>query len=199
MRITYLDYLPDEHRDAAVDMFLKLLHEKFVPLLGNGDKARHILSEGINPAQCITAIADDTLAGVLAVQEGRDSLMNPGLGSVIRAYGVFSGMFRMAGLILLYHDTMPGEAYVDGVAVADGFRGKGIGTGLLAALEERAMGKGMETITLEVIDSNPRAEALYRRLGFRTVSTAKLWPFNRIFGFPFKASLLMEKPLSRKP
>ncbi|MCG8617585.1 MAG: GNAT family N-acetyltransferase, partial [Desulfobacterales bacterium] len=118
-----------------------------------------------------------------------------GVSSMIRTYGLVDGAFRLAGLTALYHDTVPGEAYVDGVAVAGGFRGMGIGSGLLAALEKRAYGRGMERLTLEVIDSNPRAHALYLRLGFRDVSNSNLWPVNKIFGFPFDRTTLMEKRL----
>jgi ribosomal protein S18 acetylase RimI-like enzyme len=44
-------------------------------------------------------------------------------------------------------------------------RGKGIGTKLILAIEERAKELGLETLHLEVYRGNPAIE-LYRRLGF---------------------------------
>ena len=47
-----------------------------------------------------------------------------------------------------------------------GARGRGVGQGLLDALEERARERGCCKISLEVHDTNTRAKALYRRRGF---------------------------------
>ncbi len=74
---------------------------------------------------------------------------------------------------------------------------KGVGSGLFCILEKRARAQGMKKIALEVIDTNPRAIALYKRLGFSEISTEKIAPFNRIFGFSFEASVLMEKALAK--
>jgi GNAT superfamily N-acetyltransferase len=45
-------------------------------------------------------------------------------------------------------------------------RSRGIGTALIAEAEHRAVGRGLGSIGLGVADDNPRAAALYLRLGF---------------------------------
>jgi GNAT superfamily N-acetyltransferase len=45
-------------------------------------------------------------------------------------------------------------------------RSRGIGTALIAEAEGRAAGRGLGSIGLGVADDNPRAAALYLRLGF---------------------------------
>jgi GNAT superfamily N-acetyltransferase len=45
-------------------------------------------------------------------------------------------------------------------------RSRGIGTALIAEAERRAVGRGLGWIGLGVADDNPRAAALYLRLGF---------------------------------
>ncbi len=195
--ITYLNHLPDDLKDEAVSLILDLLGDKFEPLLGKGKRAHQVLIKGMDTAQCIVAVSQGKLAGILAIQEGNKSLMNPGIPSLIGGYGILGGFFRLAGLWILYHSPDIGELYVDGVAVSRAFQGKGVGSGLFCVLEKRARAQGMKKIALEVIDTNPRAIALYKRLGFSEISTEKIAPFNRIFGFPFEASVLMEKALAK--
>jgi len=52
------------------------------------------------------------------------------------------------------------------LAVVDGYRGRGIGQTLLAAVEEQARALGCCRITLEVRSDNEGAQRLYRALGF---------------------------------
>lgn len=51
------------------------------------------------------------------------------------------------------------------VALLSAFQGRGIGTGILRALQDRAQGEG-KPLSLHVQRGNDGAAALYRRLGF---------------------------------
>ena len=51
-----------------------------------------------------------------------------------------------------------------------GMRSRGIGTTLIAAAERLAIARKIREIGLGVADDNPRAAALYRRLGFAEVN-----------------------------
>jgi ribosomal protein S18 acetylase RimI-like enzyme len=55
---------------------------------------------------------------------------------------------------------------VHDLAVLPVYRGRGIATALLAAVETEARRRGCCKLTLEVREDNPKAEELYRRLGF---------------------------------
>jgi ribosomal protein S18 acetylase RimI-like enzyme len=52
------------------------------------------------------------------------------------------------------------------LAVLPQFRGKGAGRALLQAAEDHARRQGCCRLTLEVLESNSGAQALYRRFGF---------------------------------
>lgn len=64
-------------------------------------------------------------------------------------------------------------AYVANVGVAPAFQGRGIGASLLRHLHEEARAMGMARCMLDVSMENPRAEALYARLGYRVVRERK--------------------------
>ena len=52
-------------------------------------------------------------------------------------------------------------------------RGRGIGTALLTDQIEMARSKGFRRCALDVAVTNPRAQVLYERLGFRVVGERK--------------------------
>jgi ribosomal protein S18 acetylase RimI-like enzyme len=63
------------------------------------------------------------------------------------------------------------------LAVHETLRSLGIGTALVAALEVRARSARRTTARLTVEHDNPRALALYRRLGYREAGSAvESWP-----------------------
>ena len=66
-------------------------------------------------------------------------------------------------------ETAAGEFYIDSLAVAPSFRGKGVGRRLLAAMRDKAFDSGYENVGLLVDFDNPRAEKLYSSAGFKRV------------------------------
>lgn len=68
-------------------------------------------------------------------------------------------------------ETEAGELYIDSLAVSPDHRGNGIASLLLKATIDKARRMGIGRTVLLVDTGNPRAEALYTRLGFRCVGT----------------------------
>jgi ribosomal-protein-alanine N-acetyltransferase len=62
--------------------------------------------------------------------------------------------------------NVAGEGNINNVAVAEGYRRKGIAEALMTELLHRARLMGMEDFTLEVRMSNTAAIRLYEKLGF---------------------------------
>ncbi|RKT47297.1 GNAT family N-acetyltransferase [Thiocapsa rosea] len=85
---------------------------------------------------------------VLLARDGEDAV---GLAICFQGFSTFR-----ARPLLNIHD----------LAVLPSHRGRGIATALLAAIEAEARRRGCCKLTLEVREDNPRAEALYRALGF---------------------------------
>lgn len=61
------------------------------------------------------------------------------------------------------------ELYLANFGVAPSRRGQGIGEAMLRQQLERARASGYRRFSLDVAVTNPRAEALYRRLGLKVV------------------------------
>jgi ribosomal protein S18 acetylase RimI-like enzyme len=64
----------------------------------------------------------------------------------------------------------PGYLYVGRLAVLPAHRGRGIAAALMNAMEEQARALGLPEIRVEVRLSLPGNVALFRRLGFQTIS-----------------------------
>ena len=59
------------------------------------------------------------------------------------------------------------EAQITNVAVSPDYRGKHVGTEMMAELIRRVKAKGVTALTLEVRPSNEPALALYKNFGFK--------------------------------
>lgn len=76
-----------------------------------------------------------------------------------------------AGELVGYMVAMAGvdELHLLNITVAPDWQGQGHGQALMLALQQHARQRGLATLWLEVRESNQRARALYRRLGFEEV------------------------------
>ena len=197
MQIDYLYYLPEAFKATATQVYFNALREKLEPILGNDHRAQDALSSNLATDKCLVAICDGKLVGIMGIQSNKGGFINPNLKSMTRIYGIFGGMLRVGGLAMLNHTTRPDELYVDGVAVVNEMRGKGIGSHLFGLLERKALKDGIRRISLEVIETNTRAKALYKHLGFVESKTQTLWPLNLFLEFPFRSATLMTKTVGR--
>jgi GNAT superfamily N-acetyltransferase len=94
-------------------------------------------------------------------------LHDPGLGRVwlIRVGAETAGYAVLAlGYSLEYRGR---DAFIDELYLRERYRGQGLGRQALQWLEQAARTLGVRALHLEVERGNPRAQALYRRHGFR--------------------------------
>lgn len=196
MQMKYVDHLPTGLAFRAMELYLHALRDKFHPILGCNERIIELLRQIVDPNHCLTALRNQEPVGILGIQTSEGGFLNPTLKSLISEYGVISGFYKLTGLYLLDHVTAIDEWYVDGIAVAEERRGLGIGSELMLYFEKTAKEKGIRKLSLDVTNTNPRARALYERLGFVVSKQIRIWPFNRIYGLPFESAILMEKELS---
>ena len=187
--------LPPELVGSASELFLSALSEKLVPILGDDSKATALLESSIMVTSCFSALKDNKLLGVLAIQTEDQNFLNPSFKDLSTRYGFLGAIVKGVALHLLQHKPKPQELHVEGIAVVDFARGKGIGTKLFKELTSFAQTQNFNKITLEVIDTNHRALQLYERLGFTIQKRSKVWPVNKIIGWPFNETIFMEQTI----
>jgi len=87
-----------------------------------------------------------------------------------RGLGVIARGLRVESVIQPPHGDMH---YLAHLAVLPELRGHGVGRALIDQLVGMARDVGRSRVVLDVAASNPRAEALYRRAGFKVVGERK--------------------------
>lgn len=186
--------LAEAHRQQAAALYLEAFGPLLQPLLGEGPRSLNVLERSLDPRHAFVATRGGRLAGLAGFQDGAGSLLDVDLRAMTRAYGLPGGSLRYLGMgLLLSRDQQPGSLLMDGIAVASGMRGQGIGTQLLEAVCEHARANGYTDVRLDVLDSNPRARNLYERVGFVAVKE-RSYPFLQRF-FGFSAVTEMRRPV----
>lgn len=174
----------DSERPMIAQMYWTAFGQKLGRVMGPAPRALAFIEDILDPTHAICARSDDgTLLGVAGFKTQRSALAGGDWSDLSRHYGLFGSGWRMALLGLLERDTENDRFLMDGIFVADAAQGKGVGTALLDAICDEARTRGYAEVRLDVIDTNPRARALYERRGFVAGETHGLGPLRYIFGF----------------
>lgn len=188
---------PETVRDQAAHLYFEAFAGKLGGLLGRDGRGAAFFQRILNPDFAISALSadGDRLLGIAGFKTAEGSMTAGGLGDLTAIYGWFGTAWRAPFLALLERDRVENQLLMDGIAVATEARGLGIGTALLEAIVREAGNRNLKTVRLDVIDSNPRARALYERFGFAVMSTEKIGPLRHVFGF--SSSCRMELDVAR--
>lgn len=175
---------PEVERPLAARLFWHAFSGKLGTVMGPEAKALRFLERVINPEFALGAIAPDgRLIGLAGFKTADGALVGGGLKDMTSIYGPIGGTWRGLLLDVLERDTEPDCLLMDGIFVAEEARGQGVGSTLLEAICNEARQRGLSRVRLDVIDSNPRARALYERAGFSAISEEKTEIFEFLFGF----------------
>lgn len=176
--------IPAEHRAQATALYWDAFGAKLNVTMGPKEKAQVFIENVLDPSHGICALDDDgALLGVVGFKTNKSALVDGSFADLRYVYGIFGATWRAAFLNLLERDTEDARFLMDGIFVAPYARGRGVGTALLNAIFNEAKARGYAQVRLDVIDSNPRARALYEREGFKAIKTQSLGPLRYIFGF----------------
>lgn len=197
MTIQITRHLTVEQVDEVIQIVYDAFEKKIDNLEVRADDPEQlfrVLKASARLDQCFFAINDDKVAGVLGIyQDGKNFYFFPW--KVLKQeFGFFGALGRKIVEFFSKVRVKKGELYIGGIAVHSNYRGQGIGTKLIERVEEYGLKNGYNHLTLEVVDTNPKAHKLYQRLGFKDEKT-------RHFGFitepaGFTAATKMKKILS---
>ncbi|AVO38387.1 GNAT family N-acetyltransferase [Pukyongiella litopenaei] len=198
MAVTISVGFDEAERPVATRLFWQAFSAKLGRVLGPEDRALRFLEPVLYPQFAITARdAAGTLVGLAGFKTDRGGLVGGTLRDLAAVYGWFGALWRGALLSVFERDLEPGVFQMDGLCVDATSRGMGVGTALLDAVMREAAARGLEAVQLDVIDSNPRARALYERFGFQAVGSERIGPLRHVFGF--SGATRMRLPVSRTP
>ncbi|WP_298258755.1 GNAT family N-acetyltransferase [uncultured Litoreibacter sp.] len=170
-------------RTHVAHLFWGAFSGKLGAILGPEDRGISFIESVLQPQFAICALEGSQLLGVAGYKTPQGGLVGGDLSDLTPIYGRFGGLWRGLMLDQLERDLTDGQLLMDGIFVDEAARGKGVGTALLDAVVLHAQSGGFAQVRLDVIDSNPRAQALYARQGFEACGEVDAWPLHRVFGF----------------
>lgn len=182
MTFQIVEGLPKGLEAQAADLYWQAFGEKLGKLMGPGTRARAFFADTLHPASVIAACDGEVLLGIAAFKSKGKGFSDAGMGDLWRHYGVGS-LWRVVPLAMLERTSPDTCLQMDGICVDADARGRGVGSALFDALFAMAKREGFAEITLDVIDRNHRARALYERLGFVAGETSATGPLRHLLGF----------------
>ncbi len=186
--------LPERLRADAARLYWQAFGDKLGLVMGPEPRALRFLQRVIRSDQVIAALgADGALLGIAGFKTVNGSFASGQAADLTAIYGPFGGLWRRMVLGLLSDGVDNDRFLLDGLCVDAGARGLGLGSALLAAICDEARTRGFHHVRLEVIDTNWRAIALYKRLGFQVTATQSIGLLRLIFGF--RSALTMVRNL----
>ena len=175
----------DAERERVAELYAGAFGHKLGRILGRGRRAAAFLADSLDPDFALVGedAADGRPIAVAGFRSEEGGLTNGFSDMLTRHYGTLGGLWRRRALELLETPERADKLLVDGIAVDPAWRGRGIGSAMMAALEDIARDRGKRALRLDVIDRNMRARALYARLGFIETASHDLGALRHLYGF----------------
>lgn len=185
--------IPPEDCAEAASLYWEAFGGKLGFIMGPQEKALTFVKSVLRPDHGICA-HDETgrLLGIAGFKTAQGALVGGEFRDLARVYGWISASFRSLLLAALERDIENERFLMDGIFVAQTARGQGVGTALLDAVAQEAKSRGYTQVRLDVIDTNPRAKALYRHVGFKEVKTVKTGLFKYIVRFSAATTMVLD-------
>ncbi len=187
--------IPAGTEDTATALYWDAFGEKLGRVMGPRKKALAFIRRVLDPSHAISAIGvNGELLGVVGFKTNKSALVGGTFRDMCAIYGVFGATWRAVMISLLERDVENKRFLMDGIFVAASARGQGVGSALLQAVMKEAEGRGYDSLRLDVINTNPRARALYERHGFRPAETHHLGPLKALFRFDSATTMVRDLP-----
>jgi ribosomal protein S18 acetylase RimI-like enzyme len=176
--------IPDGAEAQAAALYWEAFGEKLGIVMGPRQQALGYIARVLDPTHAISATDErGKLLGVVGFKTIDGALVGGDYSDLTAIYGHIGALWRAGLLSLLDRDIDNKRFLMDGIFVEPTARGQGVGSALLSAIMGEGRARGYPSLRLDVIDTNPRAKALYERHGFVPHDTSTLGPLKHIFKF----------------
>ena len=181
----------DSERAQVAAMYWAAFGQKLGRVMGPAPRALAFIEDVLDPTHALCARDNiGTLLGVVGFKTYDSALVGGSWRDLARHYGWFGSTWRITLLALLERDSENQRFLMDGIFVSDAAQGKGVGTALLDGICAEGAARGYTEVRLDVIDSNPRARALYDREGFVAGGVQRLGLLRHVFGFDSATTMI---------
>lgn len=178
-----------DRKDVA-HLFWTAFSAKLMRVLGPDAKGEAFFARIMDPDFALSAYDESgRLLGVAGFKTAKGALTDGDFKDIVAIFGWFGATWRLAPLMLLEREIAKDILLMDGIFVAEHARSKGVGAALLQAVCDEAKARNCRAVRLDVIDTNPRARALYERVGFQAHEKHDLGPFKWLFGFSYATTM----------
>jgi ribosomal protein S18 acetylase RimI-like enzyme len=189
--ITFRHGFEDKDRLAAAELYDQAFGAKFSAAIPSRERRVDYLAKTFCVDHCVVAHLGGELVGLAGYHDKSGSLTG-GITypSLLWHLGPLRG--NWAAFIFSFYEHAPAEnvLIMDGIAVAESVRGRGVGTQLLRRIIEHATTAGFSAVRLDVIEGNERAKQLYERGGFVVTKSQKFEYLRWLLGFGGSATML---------
>jgi ribosomal protein S18 acetylase RimI-like enzyme len=185
--------LPGRYRRQAAKLCYEAFRQKFEPILDSPEHGSAILEAGLKSDLILRAVQQDQLVGVVGLEYNGRYFFDLKWAAFVHEFGWLRGMIKMVLFMPFARHHREGDLTIGVIAVHAARRGQGIGTRLFEAVFDYAREKEFRSVSLEVVDTNPKARRLYERLGFAATKTRRYPYLRRIMGFS-AATGMVKKP-----
>ncbi len=177
----------------AAELYEQAFGEKFRAAIPSTTDRLALLSECLIPEFSLCSLDEGEMIGLAGFQTELGALTGGiTLSTLLKHCGLVKGMWAALVLSLLDREANASELVMDGIVVDAAYRGQGIGAELLDGIIEYARDQGYERVRLDVIDTNPRAKALYQRKGFEAKEHTSFPWLKWLIGFSGATTMVYE-------
>lgn len=182
-------------RPALTRLYWSAFGPKLGRVLGPERRAMELIDRVLSPAHALIARdGGGGVIGLIGLRDGNGALVSARMADLRKVYAPLGALWRGAALGLLSKDSDGGRLLIDGLAVAPGRQGQGIGSRLIEAASILSRERGYHALRLDVAEHNHRARALYERRGFAVERELPMGLAGRIFGY--RAATVMVRQLA---
>ena len=178
--------LSEPQKDAILEI-IYIAFEKKITVLELRPKSKEqglrILKECAHFKQGLYAFSHSTVVGGVGMNFHNQQFYRYTWKVLKQEFGVWGAFWRYVIHTLAREKVKENEVYIGAIAVSDAVRSQGIGTLLINAVETFAREREFEFLVLEVVNTNHRAHALYKRLGFIDIKKRKTGRITKRAGF----------------
>ena len=156
----------DNKMDVA-RLYDQAFGHKLAGAIADENARRQILANSFIPSYSFSATCEEKLVGIVGFQTTiKGFTQGISLREVFKTLGLLKGLKACLVFSLFEYQVAHEELVIEGIAVDDDCRGRGIGTQLIEKVLSFAAENHYQCVKLDVIDGNEGAKKLYEQMGF---------------------------------